>query len=82
MSVIKTAKTIIRKELKAKLSALASVEKKRQFSKVTSLFLAHPYYLSCMRISIYLSLPDEVYTLGILRHALVQGKECFIPRRE
>lgn len=80
MSAIRTAKTLIRKELKAKLSAIASEEKARQSSEVTSLLLAHPSYLSCTRLSIYLSLPDEVCTLGILRQALAQGKACFIPR--
>lgn len=80
MSAIRAAKTLIRKELKAKLSAMTSEEKARQSSEVASLLLAHPCYRSCTRLAVYLSLPDEVHTLGILRHALDQGKACFIPR--
>lgn len=80
MSAIRAAKNLVRKELKARVSAMASEEKARQSSEVAGLLLAHPAYQSCTRLSIYLNLPDEVSTLPILRHALAQGKACFIPR--
>lgn len=42
--------------------------------------IQHPKYLVASRIGIYLNLPDEIQTDGILKHMFSIGKLCFIPR--
>ncbi|KAG7173031.1 5-formyltetrahydrofolate cyclo-ligase-like [Homarus americanus] len=80
MSVIKAAKAALRKELKAKLNSLSSEEKARQSVIVQQKTLQHELYKRSQRVSIFLSMNDEIQTEPILRHALETGKTCFIPR--
>uniref|UniRef100_A0A8D1BRF8 Bcl-2-related protein A1 n=1 Tax=Sus scrofa TaxID=9823 RepID=A0A8D1BRF8_PIG len=42
--------------------------------------IAHSQYLKSKRISIFLSMPDEIETEEIIRDIFQQGKTCFIPR--
>ncbi|KAG0719162.1 5-formyltetrahydrofolate cyclo-ligase [Chionoecetes opilio] len=80
MSAIRAAKAAIRKELQSKVTALTCEEKARQSREVERRVIAHPLYQDSRRIAVYLSMPSEVSTEGILRHALQQGKTCYIPR--
>ena len=50
------------------------------FHDVFLQLLANPKYQSSQRISLFLSMSDEVQTLSILKHSLEAHKHCFIPR--
>ncbi|KAK3848829.1 hypothetical protein Pcinc_044397, partial [Petrolisthes cinctipes] len=80
MNAIRSAKSALRKEVKALVSTLTTEEKARQSGLVMGRLLTNAEYLKSRRISLYLSMPDEVNTMDVLKHALGSGKECFIPR--
>lgn len=42
--------------------------------------IAHSQYQKCKRISIFLSMPDEIETEEIIKDIFQRGKTCFIPR--
>ncbi|KAG8516395.1 5-formyltetrahydrofolate cyclo-ligase [Galemys pyrenaicus] len=42
--------------------------------------VAHSVYRRARRVSIFLSMPDEVDTADIVRDIFRQGKACFVPR--
>ncbi|CAL4058850.1 unnamed protein product, partial [Meganyctiphanes norvegica] len=74
------AKASLRKEIKSKLNSLTKEEKTQQSKIVTSALLSHPVYKKSQRLSIFLSMPDEIQTDSVLKHALENGKKVFIPR--
>lgn len=80
MNAIKTAKNVLRQELKKKLNALTNEEKVRQSQIVQTKVLQHDLYKNSKRLSIFLSMHDEIQTDGILRDALGAGKAVYIPR--
>ncbi|XP_042876770.1 5-formyltetrahydrofolate cyclo-ligase-like [Penaeus japonicus] len=80
MNAIKTAKNVLRQELKKKLNALTNEEKVRQSQIVQTKVLQHDLYKNSKRLSIFLSMHDEIQTDGILRDALDAGKAVYIPR--
>ena len=41
--------------------------------------LASPWFKESQRISLFLSMSDEIDTLPLLKASLAAGKECFIP---
>jgi len=49
---------------------------------LTKMLLGHPSYVEARRVALFVSLPDEIDTTEILRHAFDAGKTCFIPRYE
>ena len=80
MNAIKAAKATLRKELKKSLNSLNIEEKSRQSEIVTNKLIKHPIYQKSQRLSIFLSMHDEIQTNDILKHALNSGKSCYIPR--
>ncbi|XP_045125327.1 5-formyltetrahydrofolate cyclo-ligase-like [Portunus trituberculatus] len=80
MSAIRSAKAALRKEIQAKLKALSSEEQARQSMEVQNKVMSHAVYRDSQRVALYLSMANEVATESILRHALEQGKTCYIPR--
>lgn len=80
MNAIKTAKGLLRQELKAKLNGLSNEEKARQSQVVQTKVLHHDLYRMSQRLSIFLSMHDEINTDLVLRDALDAGKAVYIPR--
>lgn len=80
MNAIKTAKGLLRQELKAKLNGLSNEEKARQSQVVQTKVLHHDLYRKSQRLSIFLSMHDEINTDLVLRDALDAGKAVYIPR--
>ena len=39
-----------------------------------------PQYIKSHRIAVYLSMPDEVFTMDIIKHIFASNKLCFIPQ--
>ncbi|XP_043238174.1 5-formyltetrahydrofolate cyclo-ligase-like [Amphibalanus amphitrite] len=81
-SPAKMAKSALRKRVKAAVSQLSSEERARQSQAVTRQLLALPQYQQSQRVSVYLSMPDEIQTGDIVADLLRAGKQCFIPRYE
>jgi len=69
----------LRKEMKRVLKCLSEDEIKNQSAVVTQKLLSLPAYQNAERISIFLSMSDEIDTSSILQHAL-REKQCFIPQ--
>jgi len=74
------SKANLRKEMKAVLKTMSTEEIQAQSQIVTQKLLEMPEYSAAKRISIFLSMRDEVDTHNILTHALKVKKECFIPQ--
>ncbi|KAF2124984.1 nagb/rpia/CoA transferase-like protein [Dothidotthia symphoricarpi CBS 119687] len=70
----------LRKKIKNVLKELPEAAAVTQTSKATKTLLAMPEYQAARRISVYLSMPSgEISTSSIVRDALAQGKQVFIP---
>ncbi|XP_072037752.1 5-formyltetrahydrofolate cyclo-ligase-like [Amphiura filiformis] len=80
MAAIRQAKKLLRLELKKRLQALSDADKTRQADFITNKLINHPIYRQSKRISVYLSMPEEVGTDQILRHIFANNKTCFIPQ--
>uniref|UniRef100_A0A8D1BJH5 5-formyltetrahydrofolate cyclo-ligase n=1 Tax=Sus scrofa TaxID=9823 RepID=A0A8D1BJH5_PIG len=79
-AAVSGAKRSLRAELKQRLRAVSAEERLRQSRLLTQKVIAHSQYLKSKRISIFLSMPDEIETEEIIRDIFQQGKTCFIPR--
>ncbi|XP_014672981.1 PREDICTED: 5-formyltetrahydrofolate cyclo-ligase-like [Priapulus caudatus] len=79
-SPIKLAKKAIRNEIKRRIALLSEEEKKQQSEIVCDKFLRTKEYTTSQRISVYLSMKNEIDTKEILQNMLESGKTCFIPR--
>nr|XP_048301473.1 5-formyltetrahydrofolate cyclo-ligase isoform X3 [Myodes glareolus] len=75
-----SAKRSLRAELKQRLRALSAEERLRQSHLLTQKVIAHSQYQNSKRISIFLSMQDEIETEEIIKDIFKQGKICFIPR--
>ena len=80
MAATRAAKKLLRTNIKKHVAALSSEEKQRQSVVVTDLMLQRLEYQSSKRIAIFLSMSDEIDTMGIMKHIFANNKECFIPR--
>lgn len=75
-----SVKKEMRKRIRNVLKDLTDSAAASQSSHVTKSLLLLPEYQSARRISVYLSMPTgEINTSSIVRDALAQGKEVFIP---
>ncbi|XP_004578356.1 5-formyltetrahydrofolate cyclo-ligase [Ochotona princeps] len=79
-AAVSGAKRSLRAELKQRLRGISSEERLRQSRVLTQKVLAHSQYQQSKRISIFLSMPDEIETEEIIKDIFRQGKTCFIPR--
>ena len=80
MTSVVAAKAALRKEIKRVLGSLSLEEKKLQSKTVQSKLFQHEIYQRSKRLSIFLSMNDEIQTEPILKNALEAGKACYIPR--
>ena len=79
-TTIKEAKNLLRKELKRRLSSMSDELKKRESLTVTQTLLSMKEYQASERISLYMSMPNEVNTLDIMKNIFEAKKKCFIPQ--
>lgn len=74
------SKSRLRKQMLEIVKNVRIDEKQSQSRAIFQRIIEHPRYKQSSRLSIYLSTPNEVDTIHILRHALeVDKKQCFIP---
>ncbi|KAJ4292089.1 hypothetical protein N0V90_009988 [Kalmusia sp. IMI 367209] len=80
MAAVIALKKDLRKKIKEILAHVSEARAAAQTSNATRVMLSMPEYKAATRISVYLSMPSgEISTMGIVRHALGQGKRVFIP---
>ncbi|XP_048649780.1 5-formyltetrahydrofolate cyclo-ligase isoform X2 [Marmota marmota marmota] len=79
-AAVSGAKRSLRAELKQRLRAVSAEERLRQSRLLTQKVMAHSQYQNSKRISIFLSMQDEIETEEIIKDIFQQGKICFIPR--
>ncbi|XP_027949615.1 5-formyltetrahydrofolate cyclo-ligase isoform X2 [Eumetopias jubatus] len=77
---VSSAKRSLRAELKQRLRAMSAEERLRQSHLLAQKVMAHSRYQESKRISIFLSMQDEVETEEIIKDIFRRGKTCFIPR--
>lgn len=77
---VRAAKNILRKEIKQRVNALSEDEKLKQSQIVISKVIKHEKYLKCKRLSVFLSMNDEIKTDALVSHALTNNKTVFIPK--
>ncbi|CAG0894524.1 unnamed protein product [Darwinula stevensoni] len=82
MQNIKLLKSALRKTVKEKLRQLSIEERARQSLVVTTMLLNTDAYKNAQRVSLYLSMEDEIDTRPIVEDVFAQKKSCFIPRYE
>ncbi|XP_075216688.1 methenyltetrahydrofolate synthetase isoform X2 [Lycorma delicatula] len=76
---VRAMKAKIREEMKKTISSLSSTEQERQSNVIVEKLLSHTLYKDSKRISIYLSMKNEVQTDKIVEDILSSGKDCFVP---
>ncbi|GBM09364.1 hypothetical protein AVEN_184074-1 [Araneus ventricosus] len=79
---LRVAKAALRSELRKRIASISHEELSRQSKLVTEKVLENSRFKSSHRVSLYLSIPEEirVQTWGILEQMLEQDKECFVPK--
>ncbi len=78
-SSIYSLKRALRKDLKSRLKMLTGEAKMKEARDITAKLLGSNLYKESQKISLYLSMPSEVDTHGILEDVFKAGKQCFIP---
>ncbi|GBP69631.1 5-formyltetrahydrofolate cyclo-ligase [Eumeta japonica] len=73
-------KTLLREEVKEKLTSMTQEEKIRQSKIIKEKIFSHQKYKESKRISLFLSLPAEVDTSPILDDILSRGNIPFVPQ--
>ncbi|XP_028352199.1 5-formyltetrahydrofolate cyclo-ligase isoform X13 [Physeter macrocephalus] len=80
VAAVSSTKQSLRAELKRRLRALSAEERLRQSRLLAQKVFTHSQYQKSKRISIFLSMQDEIETEEIIKDIFQQGKTCFIPR--
>ena len=80
MNDISLQKKQLRREIAAKLRALPAEVRAEQSTRIQSAVLASPEYQNADRIFLYIAMPTEPDTRGILARALADGKRVFVPK--
>jgi 5-formyltetrahydrofolate cyclo-ligase len=76
---VKEAKNVLRKELKRRLAAMSVELKKKESATVATKLFAMKEFQESEKISLYMSMPNEVDTFGIMGKIFELNKKCFIP---
>ncbi|XP_006870963.1 PREDICTED: 5-formyltetrahydrofolate cyclo-ligase [Chrysochloris asiatica] len=79
-AAVSGAKRSLREELKQRLRAMSAEERLRQSRLLTQKVIAHSQYQKSKRISIFLSMHDEIETEELIKDIFQRGKTCFIPQ--
>ncbi|XP_074602685.1 methenyltetrahydrofolate synthetase [Brevipalpus obovatus] len=78
--ILKKAKKELRSEIEALMSAMSPEDRITQSSDVYNQLINHELFQKAKRVSIFLSMPEELNTIPIVKKIFEQEKKCFIPR--
>ena len=73
-------KKALRREMRARMATLTEAEIREASRRMTETLLLSPVYHLAGRVFLYLSTNREPATDGILRDALAQGKQVYVPK--
>ena len=76
---VKEAKNILRKGLKRRLAGMSVELKRTESTRIATKLFGMKEFQESSRISLYMSMPNEVDTFGILGKIFELKKKCFIP---
>lgn len=79
MASLKEAKCALREVIKQKLKQLTEQDMKLQSAIIHRKVICSDIFKNSKRISIFLSMKDEVNTYPVVQSMLEMGKQCFIP---
>ncbi|XP_060068875.1 5-formyltetrahydrofolate cyclo-ligase-like [Ylistrum balloti] len=79
-AAIRSAKNVLRKEIKKRVAMLSEQEKEKQSKIVVEKLLKLPQIQNSQRVCLYLNMSDEVKTVSLLKSILDLKKECFVPQ--
>ena len=77
---LKKAKSLLRKELRHKLQKLTPASRKRKSQKIIQKLIRSSLFQKSQKILAYRALPREVQTRELIREALLQKKQVYLPR--
>ncbi|XP_067023220.1 5-formyltetrahydrofolate cyclo-ligase-like isoform X9 [Acropora muricata] len=78
--VINEAKKVLRREIKKRITTMSDELKLKESISIMNKLIGMEEYKLSRRISVYLSMPSEVETEGILKDIFQTKKDCFVPR--
>lgn len=70
----------LRKRVRAALRAMPAARRASESAFLLERLKAHPYYQSARAVAMYLSMPTELDTSGMLQDTLQSNKRLFLPR--
>ena len=73
-------KTLLRKELLAKRKELSEAYRRNAGESIQQQILSSPEYAAARSLFVYMSMPGEPPTERIIRRALSDGKEVYVPK--
>ena len=73
-------KKLLRREIKDKRQLLSEDYIKEASENIEKVFLQSDFYKDCQKLFIYISTEKEVCTHGIIKKALCDKKEVFVPK--
>lgn len=76
---LREQKASLRKELRQKLLALSSSEKREASRRILGRLFEHPRFQKAAFLLSFVGRPDEVNTLPLLEKALERGKKLYVP---
>ncbi|RUS89067.1 hypothetical protein EGW08_003178 [Elysia chlorotica] len=79
MAALVEAKCALRELIKKKLSQLTAQEMQMQSKIIHEKVVSSEIFKNSNRISIFLSMKDEINTYPVVQSILEMGKQCFIP---
>ncbi|XP_074624610.1 5-formyltetrahydrofolate cyclo-ligase-like isoform X2 [Acropora palmata] len=77
---INEAKKVLRREIKKRITTMSDELKLKESISIMNKLIGMEEYKLSRRISVYLSMPSEVQTEGILKDIFQTKKDCFVPR--
>ncbi|KAL5004444.1 hypothetical protein ScPMuIL_017900 [Solemya velum] len=77
--MVRSAKAVLRKEMKRRLLLLSESEKQTQSQNVAQMLFKVPQYKNSKRVSLYLNMREELQTELVVKDLFEAGKKCYIP---
>lgn len=76
---MRKVKLLLRQQILAKRRLISERQKIHFSNQISKTLFQKDYYKSAQRIAFYYSMPDEVFTLNMIAHALKNQKSVYLP---
>ncbi|XP_064403917.1 5-formyltetrahydrofolate cyclo-ligase-like [Halichondria panicea] len=78
-SSLQAVKQVLRKRIRGALASMSEQQRREESQELVRKLLLTDEYKSSSRVSVYLSMSNEVQTEGILKDVFSSGRMCYIP---